>query len=363
LLAERIYLTFIEVLALVSKTIQSLLIIVTGLLMILGLCACSMGYKGPVSDHFNGNRFFMEGSDHSFGDMVKWMWEMETVEWPEWIDDPVQPPPPATVAKGELRVTFVNHATMLLQADELNILTDPIWSSKAGPFSWMGVKRIRNPGVAFENLPKIDLILISHDHYDHLDLPTLTKIAQRDDPMILTGLGLKQYLEGHGILKTVELDWWQKYQPKNSELTITFVPSLHNSGRWPLLGNKSLWGGYIISNRQGNIYFAGDTGYGDFVDRINERFDRFRLTILPIGSYEKRWFMKNQHMNPDDAVKTHLALKSMQSVGIHYGTFAEHPEQTVDAHEKDLAKALDERKIDKSRFWVLQFGEGRNVVP
>ena len=344
-----------------AKTIQSLFI--TGLFIILGLCACSIGYKGPVSDHFNGNRFFMEGTDHSFGDMVKWMWEMETVEWPEWIIDPVQSPPPESVGMGELRVTYVNHATVLLQADEFNILTDPIWSTKAGPFSWMGVKRIRNPGVAFENLPKIDLVLISHDHYDHLDLPTLSKIAQRDDPMILTGLGLKQYLEGHGILKTAELDWWQTYQPKNSELTITFVPSLHNSGRWPLLGKKSLWGGYVISNRQGNIYFAGDTGYGDFVDRINERFDRFCLTILPIGSYEKRWFMKNQHMNPDDAVKTHLALKSMQSVGIHYGTFAEHPEQTVDAHEKDLAKALDERKIDKSRFWVLKFGEGRNVVP
>ena len=331
--------------------------------MILGSCACSIGYNGPVSDHFNGNRFIMEGNDHSFGDMVKWMWEMETVEWPEWIVDPVQTPPPETVGIGELRVTYVNHATVLLQADELNILTDPIWSTKAGPFSWMGVRRIRDPGVAFENLPKIDLVLISHDHYDHLDLPTLTKLTQRDDPIVLTGLGLKKYLKRHGVLKTAELDWWQAYQPQNSELTITFVPSLHNSGRWPLQGNKSLWGGYVISNRHGNIYFAGDTGYGDFINRINERFDRFRLTILPIGSYEKRWFMKNQHMNPDDAVKTHLALNSMQSLGIHYGTFAEHPEQAIDAHEKDLAKAMDKRKIDKSRFWILKFGEGRDVVP
>jgi L-ascorbate metabolism protein UlaG (beta-lactamase superfamily) len=196
-----------------------------------------------------------------------------------------------------------------------------------------------------------------------LDLPTLTKIALRDDPMILTGLGLKPFLEKRGVLKTVELDWWQTYKPANSELTITFVPALHSSGRWPLLGNTSLWGGYVISNQKGNIYFAGDTGYGDFVDKIHERFDRFRLTILPVGSYEKRWFMKNQHINPDDAVKMHIALQSMQSVGIHFGTFAEHPEQTVDAHETDLSEALDKRGIDQSRFWILKFGEGRIVIP
>ena len=344
-----------------AKSIWSFFI--SGLFLIMGLYACSLGYNGPVSDHFDGSRFFMEGNGHSFGDMVKWMWQMETVEWPEWIDDPVQPPPPDTVGMGELRITYVNHATVLLQADELNIITDPIWSLKAGPFSWMGVKRIRNPGVAFKDLPKIDLVLLSHDHYDHLDLPTLKRIAQRDEPTILTGLGLKKYLEGHGIPKAAELDWWQTYQPQNSKLTITFVPSLHNSGRWPLLGNKSLWGGYVLSNSKGSIYFAGDTGFGDFIDRISERFNRFRLTILPIGSYEKRWFMKNQHMNPDDAVKAHLALNSMQSMGIHYGTFAEHPEQAVDAHVKDLAKALDKRKMNKSKFWVLQFGEGRNVAP
>lgn len=334
-----------------------------GLLLILGLSACSIGYKGPVSDHFDGSRFFMQGADHSFSDMVKWLWEMETVEWPEWVVDPVQPPPLETVGTGELRVTYVNHATVLIQADDLNILTDPIWSSRAGPLPWIGVKRIRDPGVAFENLPQIDLVLISHDHYDHLDLPTLTKIVQRDDPVILTGLGLKQYLEGQGILKTTELDWWQTYQPESSEFMITFVPALHSSGRWPLMGNKSLWGGYVIANPQGNIYFAGDTGSGDFIDRISERFDRFRLTILPIGSYEKRWFMKNSHMNPDDAVKAHLLLNSQQSVGIHFGTFSEHPEQTVDAHERDLEAALKDHNLNPEQFWVLKFGEGKTINP
>jgi L-ascorbate metabolism protein UlaG (beta-lactamase superfamily) len=139
------------------------------------------------------------------------------------------------------------------------------------------------------------------------------------------------------------------------------VPALHDSGRWPLYGNSTLWGGYVISNSRGHIYFAGDTGYGDFLEQVSQRFRQFRLSILPIGSYEKRWFMKNQHMNPEDAVMAHRLLNSQQSVGIHFGTFAEHPEQTIDQHEKDLAVALNKYGIDDSAFWVLQFGEGRAV--
>jgi L-ascorbate metabolism protein UlaG (beta-lactamase superfamily) len=335
----------------------------SGLIMLIGLSACSKVYQGPVSNHFDGSRFFMAGTDHGFSDMLKWLWEMETVEWPEWIEDPVQPPPPNKVGKNDLRLTYVNHATVLIQTNGLNILTDPIWSLRAGLFSWLGVKRIRNPGFRFEDLPKIDLVLISHDHYDHLDLPTLVDIAKRDQPTIITGLGLQKYLKNKGIRKVVELDWWQSYQTRKNEVTLTFVPALHSSGRWPLLGNKTLWGGYVISSPQGNIYFAGDTGYGDFINQIARQFSQFRLTILPIGSYEKRWFMKNQHMNPEDAVKAHLVLDSKQSVGIHYGTFAEHPEQTVNAHEDDLFKALAKLDVEESEFWIFQFGEGRNVKP
>lgn len=339
------------------KTIIYLL----GLIFMIGLNACSSGYKGPVSDHFDGNRFFVEGTDHSFGDMVKWLWEMETVEWPEWIEDPEQPPPPEVVANGSLRITYVNHATLLIQLDGFNILTDPIWSKTAGPFSWAGVDRIRRPGVAFEDLPKIDLILISHDHYDHLDLPTLRKLVIRDKPRIVAGLGIGSFLNDKDIHNVNELDWWQTQVDRPSGMKITFVPALHNSGRGPFSSNKTLWGGYVISNGNDNIYFAGDTGYGEFIERMADRFPSFRLTILPIGSYEKRWFMKNQHMNPEDAVKTHLALKSRQSVGMHYGTFAEHPEQSVTAHEEDLKSALEKYNLTQSDFWVLGFGEGRMV--
>jgi L-ascorbate metabolism protein UlaG (beta-lactamase superfamily) len=323
------------------------------------------GYDGPVSDHFDGSCFYSaETGDHTFSDMVRWMWEMETVDWPQWVDDPKQPAPIARVGDGELRVTYVNHATMLIQIDGLNILTDPIWSNSAGPFGWLGPARVRAPGVEFDSLPRIDYVLISHDHWDHLDLPTLETIVARDHPKIITGLGVKPLLPEEGMEKAVELDWWQSHWAFDKLVCFTFVPARHQSGRWPFVGNKTLWGGFVIEGRSGDqVYFAGDTGYGAFLDTIHERFNRVRLAILPIGNYEKRWIMKSQHMNPDDAVQAHLLLGATRSVGMHYATFAEHPEQSIDAHERDLAAALTSNQVPLSEFRVLAFGEGMSVPP
>ena len=144
-------------------------------------------------------------------------------------------------------------------------------------------------------------------------------------------------------------------------MKITFIPSRHNSGRGIFDNNKTLWGGYVIEGLAGKVLFMGDTAFGEFLKEIGEKFDRFRLAILPIGSYEKRWFMKNQHMNPDDAVKIHKMLKVTQSMGVHFGTFAEHTEQTIDAHEKDLKVALEKYDVQESEFWVMKFGEGKGV--
>ncbi len=315
-------------------------------------------HKGPVTDHFDGTQFYMEGASHSMSDMVKWLWQMETVAWPEWINDPEQQPPVERAAQGELIVTYINHATTLIQIDGMNILTDPIWSLKAGPFSLFGPKRIRNPGVSLEKLPKIDLILISHDHWDHLDIKSIQQIYQRDTPLILTGLGTDAILKASQINKVKELDWWQRYQDESNNISVIFVPALHSSGRWPLRQNRTLWGGFVIQSPGGSVYFAGDTGYGEFIQKISDRFDRVRLAILPIGSYEKRWFMKNQHMNPEDAANAHLALNATQSIGMHYATFSEHPEQAVDAHETDLKIALKKYSIPSSKFKILKFGQG-----
>jgi len=322
--------------------------------------ACSY-YHGPPSDHFDGSRFFIKGSGHSFFHEIKWLWEMETIEWPEWINDPPQPPPIEQVKKGELRITFVNHATVLIQMDGINILTDPIWSKRAGPLSWLGAKRIRAPGVKMEDLPKIDIILITHDHYDHLDFPSLKKLVKKHQPTIITGLGVKNRLKSLMADNLVELDWWQKHSYSEG-IKITFVPSHHNSGRGLFDSNKTLWGGFVIKGSAGDVLFMGDTAFGEFVEQIKKKFSNFKLAVLPIGSYEKRWFMKNQHINPDEAVRIHKILNISQSMGIHYATFEEHPEQTIDAHEIDLKIALKKYKVPESEFWILKFGEGRDVL-
>ncbi|MCX7710885.1 MAG: MBL fold metallo-hydrolase [Clostridia bacterium] len=334
--------------------------LIAAALMILFLRSRTL-YHGPVSDHFDGRSFHYKGPTRTFTDSFKWMREMKTIEWPEWINDPPQPKPVERVDAGELRVTYINHGTVLIQMDGMNILTDPIWSDYSGPVSWMSTRRVRAPGVKFEDLPKIDVILISHCHYDHLDMNTLKKLNDKFQPRIFTGLGVGSILSPLKSNKVLEMDWWQKEEVKSSNLKIHFVPARHGSERILTGANKTLWGGFVIESPNGKVYFSGDTGYEDFLEEIHQRFAQFRLTILPIGSYEKRWFMRTQHMNPEESVQVHRLLESKQSVGFHYATFAEHPEQTIDAHEKDLADALKKFSMKQSDFWVLKFGEGRYV--
>jgi len=325
--------------------------------MIFFLYGCGY-WHGHPSDHFNGRSFFNKEPDNTFFDHMKWLWEMDTVEWPKWINNPPQPRPLSFVKENNiLRVTYINHATVLIQTQSVNILTDPIWSERAGPLSWIGAKRIREPGVKFDDLPKIDIILISHDHYDHLDISTLKQIIGTSHPIILVGLGLENRLSSLKYDNITQLDWWQEYS-FSPTVKITFVPSRHSSGRGMFDKNKTLWGGFVIEAPVGNIFFAGDTAFGDFFIDINRKFPQFQLSILPIGSYEKRWFMKSQHMNPDDAVRAHKILNASKSMGVHFATFNEHAEQEVDAHEKDLKMALKKFKVPDNDFWILKFGEG-----
>lgn len=330
------------------------------LLPLLTLTAGCSYWQGPQTDHFKGNRFVNREPDNTFVDHLRWFWEMDTVEWPEWIDDPPQPKPLPQVEGDNLRVTYINQATVLIQTNGLNILTDPIWSDFAGPVSWASAKRIRAPGIKFEDLPKIDIVLISHDHYDHLDIPTLKRIMKTSRPAIIGGLGIAERLEGLGSSEITTLDWWQEYG-YSPTVKITFVPARHGSGRGIFDANETLWGGFVIEAPAGNIYFAGDTGFGSFFKEIRQKFDCFRLAILPIGNYQKRWFMKSEHMNPDDAVRVHKMLNIKKSVGMHFATFAEHPEQAINAHEQDLQIALEKHKVSEDDFLILKFGEGREL--
>lgn len=318
-----------------------------------------------VSDHFDGKRFFNREPAARYTMVERWQWARSTrsIEWPEWIDDPRYPAPPRSVATGMLRVTHINHATVLIQLDGVNILTDPIWSERASPFSWLGPRRVRAPGVHMRDLPKIDLILISHDHYDHLDYATLRALDDSHKPMIVAGQGVGQRLRTRGFKTVTELDWWQSYDARPS-LKIVFVPARHGSGRGIFDHNRTLWGGFVIAAPAGNVYFAGDTGFGSFFDDVARRFAPFRVALLPLGHYEPRWMMEPVHMSPDDAVRAHRVLRAKHSVGMHFGTFhgfGAHNNETVDQHVADLHAALARHQVPASELWLLGFGEGRDV--
>ncbi|HEY0722403.1 MAG TPA: MBL fold metallo-hydrolase, partial [Pyrinomonadaceae bacterium] len=253
------------------------------------------------------------------------------------------------------RVTFVNHATVLIQTGGLNILTDPIWSERASPFTWAGPKRHRAPGIRLEDLPPIDVVLISHNHYDHLDMQTLAKLHAKYQPRLITGLGNSALLTAGGINQVVELDWWQVTKISDA-LSVTCVPAKHFSGRGLSDADGTLWCGYVMQTPAGNIYFAGDTGMGTHFAEIKQRFQTFRLALLPIGAYLPRWFMHPVHISPSEAVELHRQLQPRVSMAIHFGTFA-----LGDDGELEPVLQLREASNNDSDVWVLEHGEGRDV--
>ena len=314
-------------------------------------------YRGVESDHFDGERFHNHQSGwQTEASFLKWQMNREPGRWREWVDASAGPLPPPRVDEGGLRVTFVNHATTLVQMDGVNILTDPIWSDRCSPVSFAGPKRHRPPGTRFEDLPKIDVVLISHNHYDHLDLPTLRMLQQKHDPMIITPLGNSALMTRGGVRGARELDWWGAADPGG--VRITAVPGQHFSARAISDRNCNLWGGFVISGPSGHVYFAGDTGWGKHFAEVSAKFGPMRLAILPIGAYMPRWFMKPAHISPDEAVDAHQALKAGTSVAIHFGTFNLGDDGETQPVE-DLNRAIAAK--GNPRFWVLDFGEGRDV--
>jgi len=318
-------------------------------------------YKGPKSDHFDGTHFYNSWNPggRTLGDLSKWIATRDRATWPEQVTNKSYPPPPPRVDGDQLRVTFIGHATVLIQTEGLNILTDPVWSDRASPFSWIGPKRVRKPGIAFDKLPKVDVIIISHNHYDALDIATLTKIYNRDKPDIFVGLGVDRQIKMFkDNLPTKALDWWQSVSI-NNKLTIEYVPVQHWSGRYVLDKNKTLWGGYLIKAPGGNIFFAGDTGYGQgyLFRELGQRFQPIRLALLPVGTYQPRWFMQYAHINPLEAVMIFKDLRAQYAVPIHYGTF-QLSDEAIDLPLKDLAKVLAQNQITPRRFHPLDVGEG-----
>jgi L-ascorbate metabolism protein UlaG (beta-lactamase superfamily) len=308
-------------------------------------------------DHFDGKKFFNPWNrkpKSSLKFLFKAGPEIRKRKWPTWIDLPKFPAPPQRNSKTELHITVINHDTVFIQVDGLNILTDPVYSQRTSPVQFVGPKRIHRPAIAFNDLPPIDLVLLSHNHYDHMDVTALKKLDKDHQALTIAPLKNGEFLQSKGLQKTLDLDWWQSTTFQT--LKVTCVPAQHWSSRSIADRNDMLWGGFVLERANGEkIYFAGDTGYAPFFKDIYERMGPMDLSLLPIGAYEPRWFMKDMHMNPEDAVLAHMDLHSKQSIGVHFGCF-KLTSEAVDDPVKHLEAAKMKHKIKSETFFAPEFG-------
>lgn len=325
------------------------------------------GWQGPISDHFDGRVFYNPGmprAEKSWIDLWRWRLGGGKVAWPERVVDPHGPLPvpgvPAAPGRdGEVASTFIGHATFLLRWRGLTVLTDPVWSDRCSPVSWAGPRRARPPAVAFDDLPPIDLVLLSHNHYDHLDLSTLRRLDAHSRPLIVTGLGNRGFLAQHGLSRVVELDWWQAHDIAGAR--VTFAPAVHWSNRGGYGRNATLWGAFMVEAGGTRVYFGGDTGYGPHFAETHRRLGAPDLALLPIGAYEPRWFMKSMHMNPAEAVQAHRDLQARRSLGLHFGTW-QLTDEGIEAPVVALAEARMLGGMAEDEFRAPGFGESATFV-
>lgn len=316
-------------------------------------------YGGPTSDHFNGTRFFNPNGvkPHTLREVMSWRFGERRALWPKRLDLPAPARPAPKVNGSGLRVTMIGHASMLIQVAGLNILADPVWSDRVSPFSFIGPKRVIAPGIAFDALPRIDVVLVTHNHYDHLDLATLKRLHEAFAPLILTPLGNDTIIRtGVPDARIVTLDWDESWDVDG--VTFTAEPCHHWSARGLRDQRMALWAGFVIETPAGRIYHIGDTGFHDGVNyrAAVEKYGDFRLAILPIGAYEPRWFMKGQHQNPEEAVEGFRLVNAAHAIGHHFGTF-QLTDEAIGAPVDHLAAALERAEIETERFRPLAPGE------
>lgn len=332
-------------------------------------------------DGFQNNH--VEFETKGLGDVLRWRWNTFREHLPPAPRFPTPTITPnlifiqSNALAGDAMqpaITWIGHATMLAQLGGLTLLTDPVFSERVSPVSFAGPKRHVAPGLALSELPHIDLVLISHNHYDHLDEDSVQALSKQPggSPLFIVPLGVKAWMADHGITRVVELDWWQAHQvdAPGGPVEVMLTPSQHWSGRGLTDRLKTLWGGYAVIAPDLHFFFAGDTGYSrDFSD-IRKHFEQrqtaaegggFDIALIPIGAYEPRWFMQTQHVNPDEAVQLHLDLGAKHSVGVHWGTFVL-TDESLDQPPIDLAEARHRKVVDDEAFFVMAVGETRRLT-
>jgi L-ascorbate metabolism protein UlaG (beta-lactamase superfamily) len=311
------------------------------------------------SDHFNGKTFFQPHHEHALRHRDFWRWRLtaQSKPWPRRIEVTPQPPPPAAQAD-DVVVTWIGHASFLLQSTRGNVLLDPVFADRASPFSWLGPKRTHPPGVPLDALPRIDFVLLSHDHYDHLDVFSVRALCDRHNPQFIAPLRHSKLLAAAGAKRIAELDWWQSHAiPIALDASITLTPAKHWSNRLGSPRNHRLWGGFYLTLGPKRIWFVGDSGYDPEMFRsIRERLGSPDLALIPIGAYEPRWFMAPVHMNPAEAVQAHRDIGARRSIAMHWGTF-----QLTDEGRNDPVDALMDARatagLDSEEFRIVAPGE------
>jgi L-ascorbate metabolism protein UlaG (beta-lactamase superfamily) len=312
----------------------------------------------PLSDHFNGKTFFSPRHENrTWLDVLRWRRTSRPAPWPAQVPLANFPPPPVP-GRDEWVITFVGHATFLVQTTAGNFLTDPNYSERCGPFGRFGPVRVQPPGIRFESLPRIDTVLLSHDHYDHCDLPTLRSLARAHDPLVITPLANAPLLRRSGLRRIVELDWWQTHAIfPAADLSVTVTPSRHWSNRLSGRRNARLWGGFFVRQAGRAWWFAGDTGYDPALfGEIRRRLGAPAVAMIPIGAYEPRWFMAAQHCNPAEAVQIHREVGATTSLAMHWGAW-QLTDEAREAPLHALAEAREAAGVPAASFRVLQAGE------
>jgi L-ascorbate metabolism protein UlaG (beta-lactamase superfamily) len=314
-----------------------------------------MTAQAAVSDHFDGIRFFnpdigLTPDRRGFWQLLQWRFGSTRASWPAALPNAIYPPPVQPGAQ-QAAITFIGHATFLIQLPGITLLTDPMFSDRASPVTFAGPRRVRAPGLSLAALPKIDLIVLSHNHYDHADLPSLRALHGAHRPAAMTLAGNAGLMAKAGFNATT-LEWWQ--ETRLGPLRVTATPARHFSRRSLVDGNRALWGGFMLEHDGARILFAGDSGSGPHWTEIRRRLGPPDLAMLPIGAYEPRWLMGPVHMNPEEAVRAHQDLEAAQSIGMHFGTF-QLTDEAVGAPEQALVRACRDHGV--TNFGVLDVGE------